>query len=67
MEFFFYGGNWNSGARGDYLFAGEALAAGCVMVIADNRPADYQFKAIVKDMDVAYQELLLDHITPSRV
>ena len=35
---FFYGGNWNSGERGDYLFVGEALAArGFVVVIADYR------------------------------
>lgn len=35
---FFYGGNWNSGSRVDYLFVGEALAAkGCVVVIPDYR------------------------------
>src|SRR5687768_7823763 len=35
---FFYGGNWNSGSRTDYLFVGEALAArGCVVVIPDYR------------------------------
>ena len=35
---FFYGGNWNSGARGDYLFAGEAFASqGFVTVLADYR------------------------------
>ena len=35
---FFYGGNWNSGAREDYLFAGEALAGkGCVAVLPDYR------------------------------
>lgn len=35
---FFYGGNWKSGERGDYLFVGEALAArGFVTVIADYR------------------------------
>lgn len=35
---FFYGGNWNSGDRGDYLFVGEALAAqGFVAVIPDYR------------------------------
>jgi acetyl esterase/lipase len=35
---FFYGGNWNSGNRADYLFVGEALAArGCVVVIPDYR------------------------------
>lgn len=35
---FFYGGNWNSGTRSDYLFVGEALASqGFVVVIADYR------------------------------
>jgi acetyl esterase/lipase len=35
---FFYGGNWQSGARGDYLFAGQALASrGFIAVIADYR------------------------------
>lgn len=35
---FFYGGNWSSGERGDYLFVGEALAErGFVTVIADYR------------------------------
>lgn len=35
---FFYGGGWNSGARGDYLFAGEALASrGYLAVIPDYR------------------------------
>jgi acetyl esterase/lipase len=35
---FLYGGSWNSGARGDYVFVGEALASrGVVTVIADYR------------------------------
>ena len=35
---FFYGGNWNSGHRGDYLFVGEALASrGFVAVVPDYR------------------------------
>ena len=35
---FFYGGNWNDGARGDYRFVGEALAShGMVSVVADYR------------------------------
>src|SRR3990170_4362381 len=35
---FFYGGNWKSGERGDYLFVGEALASrGFVAVIPDYR------------------------------
>ena len=35
---FFYGGNWNRGQRGDYLFVGEALASkGFVAVVPDYR------------------------------
>lgn len=35
---FFYGGNWDSGERGNYLFVGEALASkGIVAVIPDYR------------------------------
>ncbi|WP_192563358.1 alpha/beta hydrolase [Pseudomonas gozinkensis] len=35
---FFYGGSWNSGARDDYGFVGEALASrGIVTVVADYR------------------------------
>jgi len=35
---FFYGGSWNSGARGDYAFVGEALAArGVLTLVADYR------------------------------
>ncbi|WP_455825862.1 alpha/beta hydrolase [Pseudomonas graminis] len=35
---FFYGGSWNSGAKDDYSFVGEALASrGIVVVIADYR------------------------------
>ena len=35
---FFYGGNWNSGDRADYLFVGEALASkGYVAVVPDYR------------------------------
>lgn len=35
---FFYGGSWNSGARGDYAFVGEALESrGIVAVLADYR------------------------------
>lgn len=33
---FFYGGSWNSGAKGDYAFVGKALASrGIVTVVAD--------------------------------
>lgn len=35
---FLYGGSWNSGDKGDYAFAGEALAAmGFVAVVSDTR------------------------------
>ena len=35
---FFYGGNWSGGARADYRFVGEALAAnGAIAIVADYR------------------------------
>ena len=35
---FFYGGSWNSGERGDYVFVGEALASrGILALVADYR------------------------------
>ncbi len=35
---FFYGGSWDSGAKGDYLFVGQALAArGITAIIPDYR------------------------------
>nr|WP_235579268.1 alpha/beta hydrolase [Pseudorhodoferax sp. Leaf274] len=38
MVVFFYGGSWNTGARGDYRFLGQALAAqGVLTLIADYR------------------------------
>ena len=38
MIVFFYGGGWTTGARADYLFAGEAFASrGFVAVVADYR------------------------------
>lgn len=38
LAVFFYGGSWNSGARADYRFVGEALASrGIVTVVADYR------------------------------
>ena len=48
---FFYGGSWESGARGDYLFVAQALAAGgYAVVIPDYRvyPA-VRFPAFVED------------------
>lgn len=48
---FFYGGAWRHGARADYLFVGEALAAcGCVAVLADYRLfPEARFPAFVED------------------
>lgn len=48
---FFYGGAWRNGARSDYLFVGEALAAcGCVAVLADYRLfPEARFPAFVED------------------
>jgi len=38
MVVFFYGGSWNTGARADYRFVGEALASrGVLTLIADYR------------------------------
>jgi len=48
---FFYGGAWRHGARADYLFVGEALAAcGCVAVLADYRLfPEARFPTFVED------------------
>jgi acetyl esterase/lipase len=48
---FFYGGSWQSGEKGDYLFAGQAFASkGIITVIADYRlyPEVY-FPAFLQD------------------
>lgn len=48
---FFYGGNWKSGERGDYLFVGEALASrGFIGVIPDYRlHPEVRFPAFIED------------------
>ena len=48
---FFYGGSWSSGARADYAFVGEALAArGIVTVVADYRLSpEVAYPAFVQD------------------
>jgi acetyl esterase/lipase len=48
---FFYGGGWESGERGQYRFAGEALAAqGFVAVVPDYRVyPEVKFPAFVED------------------
>jgi len=48
---FFYGGNWQSGAKGDYLAFGEAFAAqGFVVAIADYQLyPSVRFPAFVED------------------
>lgn len=48
---YFYGGAWRNGARGDYLFVGEALAAcGCVALLADYRLyPEVRFPGFVED------------------
>lgn len=52
---FFYGGSWRSGAREDYVFVGEALAAsGYVAVIADYRLAPaVRFPVFIEDAAAA--------------
>ncbi|MFO1160676.1 MAG: alpha/beta hydrolase [Reyranellaceae bacterium] len=48
---FFYGGAWDSGSKGDYLFVGQALASrGITTVIADYRLyPDVTYPAFVED------------------
>jgi acetyl esterase/lipase len=48
---FFYGGAWDSGAKGDYLFVGQALAArGVTTIIADYRLyPEVTFPAFIED------------------
>jgi acetyl esterase/lipase len=48
---FFYGGNWHSGSRSDYLFVGEALASrGMVAVLPDYRLyPEVRFPAFLDD------------------
>ena len=48
---FFYGGNWDSGERADYLFVGEALAANGFMAVLP----DYRLYP-----DVRYPDFLVD-------
>jgi acetyl esterase/lipase len=52
---FFYGGAWDSGARGNYLFVAEALAAkGFVVVIPDYRVyPEVHYPAFVEDAAAA--------------
>jgi len=48
---FFYGGNWDSGAKGDYLFVAQALAArGIAVIVADYRVyPEVRFPAFIED------------------
>ena len=52
---FFYGGNWKSGERAEYLFVGEALASrGFVAVIPDYRLyPEVRFPAFLEDCAAA--------------
>lgn len=51
---FFYGGSWNSGAKADYSFVGDALAArGFVVVIPDYRIAPDVFPSFLEDCAAA--------------
>ena len=53
---FFYGGNWDAGKRGDYLFAGEAFASqGFVAVVADYRIyPEVKYPAFIEDSAAAF-------------
>ena len=48
---FFYGGSWDSGSKGDYLFVAQALtASGYTVVIPDYRLyPEVRFPAFVED------------------
>jgi acetyl esterase/lipase len=52
---FFYGGSWQNGERGDYLFVGEALASrGFVAVLPDYRTwPEVRFPGFVEDAAAA--------------
>ena len=60
---FFYGGDWVSGDRGDYGFAGRAFAAkGFVTVVADYRLVpDVRFPAFLEDGALAIK-WVHDHV-----
>jgi acetyl esterase/lipase len=52
---FFYGGSWDSGAKGDYLFVGQALAArGITTIIPDYRLyPEVRFPSFLEDAALA--------------
>lgn len=60
---FVYGGSWAEGARGDYQFAGRALAAqGFVTVVADYRLLpEVEYPGFIGDCALAFG-WVLDHI-----
>jgi len=60
---FYYGGNWESGARADYRFVGEALASrGFIVIIPDYRLyPDVRFPDFLSDGAQAVR-WTLDHI-----
>lgn len=60
---FFYGGNWDSGAKKDYLFVAEALASqGFVTVVADYRLyPDVRYPGFLED-GAAAVNWTLDHL-----
>ena len=61
---FFYGGSWKSGSRGDYRFAGEALASkGFVAVVPDYRLyPEVKFPAFQSDAATVLR-WTYDHVT----
>lgn len=52
---FFYGGSWDSGAKGDYLFVAQALAShGLTVIVPDYRLyPEVRFPAFVEDAALA--------------
>jgi acetyl esterase/lipase len=60
---FFYGGNWRSGSKADYLAFGEAFASeGFIVAVADYRLApQVKFPAFVEDSASAFR-FIRDHV-----
>jgi acetyl esterase/lipase len=60
---FFYGGNWQTGAKGDYLFVAQALAArGFIVVIPDYRLyPEVRWPGFIED-GAAAVSWTLDHV-----
>lgn len=65
---FFYGGSWDSGAKGDYLFVAQALASrGIATIVPDYRLyPDVRFPTFLEDAAQATR-WAADRVEPSRL